>query len=93
MKGAPTFVAEPSGHVWLNPTGNSGMATGGSGDVLTGLIVSFLAQGCDALTASLLGVFIHGAAGDLAAAELGERSLIATDLIDALPEVLGHLEA
>jgi len=91
MKGAPTFVSEPSGHVWLNPTGNCGMATGGSGDVLTGLIVSFLAQGAEPLTAALLGVFVHGAAGDLAAADLGGRSLVATDIIDALPEVLGHL--
>jgi len=92
MKGAPTFVAESDGCVYLNPTGNSGMASGGVGDVLTGIIVSFLAQGCTPIVAALLGVYIHGLAGDFAAAELGERSLVASDLIDALPDVLVHLE-
>lgn len=92
MKGAPTFVAEPEGYVYLNPTGNAGMGSGGVGDVLTGIIVSFLAQGCEPLVAALLGVFIHGLAGDFAAAETGERALIASDLVDALPDVLVHLE-
>jgi NAD(P)H-hydrate epimerase len=92
MKGAPTFVADPDGQIYLNPTGNSGMATGGSGDVLTGIIVSFLAQGCAPLTAALIGVYLHGLAGDFAAAETGERSLIASDLVAALPDVLIHLE-
>jgi NAD(P)H-hydrate epimerase len=92
MKGAPTFVAEPDGHIYLNPTGNSGMASGGVGDVLTGIIVSFLAQGCPPLVATLLGVYIHGLCGDFVAAELGERSLVASDLIEALPDVLGHVE-
>ncbi|MEW5702352.1 MAG: NAD(P)H-hydrate dehydratase [Candidatus Zixiibacteriota bacterium] len=92
MKGAPTFIAAPDGHVYLNPTGNSGMASGGVGDVLTGVIVSFLAQECGPLVAALLGVYIHGLAGDFAAADVGERSLVASDLIEALPEVLGYLE-
>jgi hydroxyethylthiazole kinase-like uncharacterized protein yjeF len=92
MKGAPTFVAEPDGQVYLNPTGNAGMGSGGVGDVLTGIIVSLLAQGCEPLTAALMGVFIHGLAGDFAAAEMGERSLVASDLVVALPDVLQHLE-
>jgi NAD(P)H-hydrate epimerase len=92
MKGAPTFIAEPNGSVYLNPTGNAGMASGGIGDVLTGIVVSFIAQGCDALTAALIGVYVHGLAGDFAAAESGERSLVASDLIAALPDVLVHLE-
>jgi NAD(P)H-hydrate epimerase len=91
MKGAPTFVADPEGHIYLNPTGNSGMATGGVGDVLTGMIVSFLAQGVEPLTAALCGVYLHGAAGDFAAADLGERSLVASDLVTALPSVFPNL--
>ncbi|GAB4324477.1 MAG: NAD(P)H-hydrate dehydratase [Candidatus Zixiibacteriota bacterium] len=93
MKGAPTFVAAPDGSVFLNPTGNSGLGSGGVGDVLTGIIVSFLAQGVDALTAALIGVYIHGLAGDFGASEYGERSLVASDLIAALPDVLQHLES
>ena len=93
MKGAPTFVADPSGDVYLNPTGNSGMATGGSGDVLTGVIVSLLAQGVDPLNASLSGVFLHGLAGDMAAHEFGERSLIASDIVTGLADALNSLTA
>ncbi len=92
MKGAPTFVGEPGGQVYLNPTGNSGMGSGGVGDVLTGIIVSFLAQGVEPLTAALMGVFIHGLAGDFAAADVGERAMVASDMIAALPDVLAHLE-
>ena len=92
MKGSPTFVADSDGMVYLNPTGNSGMGTGGVGDVLTGIIVSFLAQGCEPLAATLMGVYIHGRAGDLGADEHGERSLVASDLVTMLPEVLRELE-
>lgn len=88
MKGAPTFVAEPEGYVYLNPAGNSGMASGGVGDVLTGIIVSLLAQGCSPLVAALCGVYLHGLAGDIGAEALGERALIASDLVGALPEAL-----
>jgi NAD(P)H-hydrate epimerase len=86
MKGAPTFVAEPEGFLYLNPTGNSGMGSGGVGDVLTGIIVSLLAQGCQPLVAALLGTFLHGLAGDLAAETLGPRSLVASDIVAALPD-------
>ena len=92
LKGAHSVVASPDGAVYVNPTGNAGMASGGVGDVLTGIIVSFLAQGLEPLVAALVGVYLHGAAGDYAAAEVGERSLVASDLITALPDVLVHLE-
>jgi NAD(P)H-hydrate epimerase len=91
MKGAPTFVADPTGDVYLNPTGNSGMATGGSGDVLTGVIVSFLAQGVNPLNAALSGVFLHGLAGDIAGHEFGERSLIASEIVIGLPFAMKSL--
>jgi NAD(P)H-hydrate epimerase len=81
LKGYRTLVATPEGVVYINPTGNPGMATGGSGDVLTGLIAGWLAQGLGVTAACLLAVYLHGAAGDLAAAEQGETSLVAGDLL------------
>lgn len=92
MKGAPTFIASSDGEVYLNPTGNSGMATGGMGDVLTGIIVSLLAQGLPPLDAALAGVYLHGMAGDFAAADVGERSLLAGDVVGAIGDALGMLE-
>ena len=92
LKGSPTLVADAEGEVYLNPTGNNGMATGGSGDVLTGAIASLLGQGMSALEAAACGVFVHGSAGDLAAAELSPRSVIAGDLIDFLPEAFAEVE-
>ncbi len=86
LKGVPTIISEPEGKAYINSTGNSGMATGGSGDVLTGMIASFLGQGLSPLDASILGVFMHGYAGDIAALKKGEHSLIASDIIDAIPE-------
>ncbi len=91
LKGSPTLVAEPDGKCFLNPTGNNGMASGGSGDVLSGAIGSFLAQGMSPLNAAISGVFIHGLAGDLAAADLTERGMIAGDIMDYLPEALAVL--
>ncbi|ANS76776.1 bifunctional ADP-dependent (S)-NAD(P)H-hydrate dehydratase/NAD(P)H-hydrate epimerase [Paenibacillus yonginensis] len=85
LKGARTVVAAADGRVFVNATGNPGMATGGTGDVLTGLIASLLAQGHDDVAAACLGVYLHGAAGDKAAAARGSAaSLLAGDLIDAL---------
>ena len=85
VKGAHTAIATPEGNVYFNCTGNPGMATGGSGDVLTGILTGLLAQRYSALNAALLGVFLHGLAGDLAAREKGINSLIASDLIEFLP--------
>jgi hydroxyethylthiazole kinase-like uncharacterized protein yjeF len=90
LKGNLTLVASGRA-VFVNPTGNPGMATGGSGDVLTGMIAGLLAQGLDALDATLLAVYLHGLAGDLAAAALGEVSLAAGDLLGALPEAFQEL--
>jgi NAD(P)H-hydrate epimerase len=86
LKGAHTSVCTPEGMVYFNNTGNPGMATGGSGDVLTGLITSLLAQGCTPEESALLGVWIHGTAGDCASKIVGETGLIATDIINSLPE-------
>jgi ADP-dependent NAD(P)H-hydrate dehydratase / NAD(P)H-hydrate epimerase len=88
LKGAPTVTAVPGGPVYINSTGNPGMATIGSGDVLTGLVAGFQAQGMDEASAAFAAVFVHGAAGDIAAARLGERSLMATDIVDALPSAI-----
>jgi NAD(P)H-hydrate epimerase len=85
LKGAHTAVATPSGHCYFNLTGNPGMATGGSGDALTGMILSLLAQKYPPLDASLLAVYLHGLAGDLAACQKGGQGLIATDVIENIP--------
>jgi NAD(P)H-hydrate epimerase len=84
LKGHRTVIADAT-HAALNHTGNPGMATGGSGDVLTGVITALLCQGLAPFDAARLGVLVHGLAGDLAAAERGQVSLIASDLIDFLP--------
>jgi ADP-dependent NAD(P)H-hydrate dehydratase / NAD(P)H-hydrate epimerase len=80
LKGAYTAIALPSGKVYFNPTGNPGMATGGSGDVLTGTILSFLAQGIPPEHAAIAGVYLHGLAGDLATSEISPEALIASDI-------------
>lgn len=81
FKGAHTAIAAPDGQVYFNNTGNPGMATAGSGDVLTGIIVGLLAQGYDSLESCLLGTWLHGLAGDLAAEAMGQETLVAGDLI------------
>lgn len=86
LKGAGTVIATPLGDVFLNTTGNPGMATGGTGDALTGMIGSLLAQGYRTLEAACYGVYLHGLAGDLAAAEKGEAGMIAGDLIEKIPD-------
>jgi len=88
LKGHRTVVADARGKVSLNKTGNAGMATAGSGDVLTGIIAAFLAQGIPAPDAARLGVYLHGKAGDRAAKKKGKVSLIATDIIKAIPSIL-----
>ena len=91
MKGAFTAVVTPGGTVHFNPTGNPGMATAGSGDVLTGVILALLAGGYKATDAARLAVYVHGLAGDIAADRLGQTSLMASDIIDALPEAFETL--
>ena len=93
LKGHYTAICTPSGHAYLNPTGNAGMATAGSGDVLTGLLTALLARGYQPEAACRLGVYLHGLAGDLAAARLGEESLTASDLVDELPAAFRTLYA
>ena len=90
LKFAPTMVVD-SNQYYQNTTGNPGMATGGSGDVLTGIIAAFLGQGLDAFAACQLGVYIHGKAGDLAALKYGEISMIASDILDCLPKAIQKL--
>lgn len=92
LKGAGTVVALPDGRAGVNPTGNPGMGTAGTGDVLAGVIGALLAQGLDPRCAARVGVHVHGAAGDDAAATTGERGLTASALLDALPGVLRRAE-
>lgn len=91
LKGAHTSIATPEGLTYFNCTGNPGMATGGSGDVLTGILTGLLAQKYSATDASILGVYLHGLAGDLAAIDKGMDSLIASDLVDYLPSAFKEL--
>ena len=92
LKGHYSALCMPDGHVVFNSTGNSGMATAGSGDVLTGVITALLARGYNQSDACQLGMYLHGLAGDLAARELGRESLIASDIIQFLPKAFLHLE-
>jgi ADP-dependent NAD(P)H-hydrate dehydratase / NAD(P)H-hydrate epimerase len=89
LKGHRTLIAQPDGEVWVNTTGNPGMATGGTGDILTGMVAGMIAQNpkrvLDAVTAA---VYLHGLAGDLARETMGEQSLVATDLVHVLPEAM-----
>jgi NAD(P)H-hydrate epimerase len=93
LKGAHTLLADPDGRLWINTTGNPGMATGGTGDVLTGVIGSLLAQSIPLPDAATAAIFLHGLAGDLAARQVGETSLIAGDLIAQLPAAFRHAHA
>jgi NAD(P)H-hydrate epimerase len=91
LKGAYTSVSLPGGEVYFNSTGNPGMATAGSGDVLTGIILSLLAQGYDAAGAAITGVFLHGLAGDIAAEETGYEALTSSDIIYNIGEAYKSL--
>jgi len=92
LKGHRTLIAAPDGAVWVNPTGNPGMATGGTGDILTGMVAGLIAQHPQhALEATALAVYLHGLAGDLASASVGESSLVATDLVRFLPQAFAEM--
>lgn len=93
LKGAYTGISLPGGEYYLNMTGNPGMATGGSGDVLTGMILSFLAQGVKPVDAAFAAVYLHGSAGDIAAEKAGEESLIAGDIIKQLGAAFKKVQA
>ena len=88
LKGHRSLIATPQGELFINPTGNPGMASGGTGDVLTGMIGGLMCQGMDILASLQASVFLHGLAGDKVASEKGEKSLVATDIIQTLPKVL-----
>ncbi|MHB8481230.1 MAG: NAD(P)H-hydrate dehydratase [Nitrospiria bacterium] len=93
LKGAYSLIADRNRSIWINPTGNPGMATAGTGDVLTGIIAGFCAQGHQIPEAAQIGVFLHGLSGDLALEEKGEISLIASDIIEKIPSAIQHLMA
>ena len=87
-KGYRTVTATPDGECYVNSSGNAGMAVGGSGDVLSGILTCLLGQGVEPGRAAAAAVWIHGAAGDLCAARLGQRSMLPSDMIEALSEIL-----
>lgn len=91
LKGHQTVIASPMGEAHSNQTGNSGMATGGMGDVLSGVVGSFMGQGVQPYHAALLGVFLHGLAGDMAAAEMGAFGMLAGDVLNRLPKAIAQL--
>ena len=92
LKGARTIVANKEGEAYINIGDNSGMATGGAGDVLTGIICSLIAQGVDSFSAAIAGVYIHSLAGDLARDIKGERGMIAGDILSQIPQAFLSLE-
>jgi NAD(P)H-hydrate epimerase len=92
LKGAYTSITLPNGDCYFNSTGNPGMATAGCGDVLTGMILSLLAQGCIPEEAAILGAFIHGMAGDLAADDCGQQTIIASDIINYIGKAIRKIE-
>jgi NAD(P)H-hydrate epimerase len=92
LKGAHTAISAPDGTCYFNSTGNPGMATGGSGDVLTGILLGLKAQGYSSLETCLLGVYLHGLAGDLAVKKQGYQALIANDIIENLGKAFRKIE-
>jgi NAD(P)H-hydrate epimerase len=93
LKGARTVIACPDGRVFVNPTGSPGMATGGSGDILTGLVAGLLAQFPDEPPEIVVAaaVWLHGRSGEIAVVRWGEQAMLATDLLAALPEAMAEL--
>ena len=91
LKGHRTLTAAPAGNVLVNTTGNSGLAKGGSGDVLTGIVAALLAQGATAVRAAAVGVWLHGRAGDLAAERLTPYGMTPEDVVSSLPAAIGEI--
>jgi NAD(P)H-hydrate epimerase len=92
LKGRPTVIGTPQGEVWINPTGNSGLATGGSGDVLTGMIAGLMGQGLNPEVAAAIGAYLHGLTADILAREMPECSIIPTDLPGAIPAAIAQVK-
>ena len=93
LKGHRTVIAEPDGVVWVNTTGNPGMATGRTGDILTGMVAGLIAQNRERITEAVIAaVHLHGLAGDVACETMGEQSLVATDILTALPEAFRRVQ-
>jgi NAD(P)H-hydrate epimerase len=92
LKGAPTIAAHPDGYSLMNSSGNAGMASGGTGDVLTGLITALIGQQVEPFSAAAAGAYFHGLAADIAAADVGEPGLTASDILDYLPLVMTEPE-
>lgn len=92
LKGRQTIIATPEGALFCNPTGNPGMASGGTGDVLSGIIGGLMAQGASMVNAAVMGAYVHGLAGDFAAEKMTGRAMLARDLLDALPDAWRHIE-
>ena len=93
LKGPETVVADPDGRLLVNTTGNSGMAKGGSGDVLSGMIAALIGQGAPPFAAAACAVWLHGRAGDLCAGRLTEYAMTPLDMIEGLPAAFADLEA
>jgi len=93
LKGEATIVADPSGRCYVVPTGNPGLASPGTGDVLTGVIAAQLAKGMNGTEAACLGAFLHGFAADLAARQVGTEGMVASDVIESLPAAVERLKA
>ncbi|HOM73326.1 MAG TPA: NAD(P)H-hydrate dehydratase, partial [Armatimonadota bacterium] len=93
LKGASTVIASPSGEAWINSTGSVALASGGTGDILTGAIVGLLAQGLEPLDAAICGVYLHGRAGELTEDKIGDAGVSATDLLPLLPRALAEVGA
>ena len=92
LKGFRTIISNPSGEIYINSSGNVGMATGGMGDALTGIIASFIGQGYSTINSSILGVFVHGKAGDRIASKDSKRGILASQVIKELPKLIFSLE-
>jgi len=93
LKGAYTIVADPTGELWVNPTGSPNLATGGTGDVLTGVIAGLMAQGLEPRPAAVAGVWLHGAAGTALTGTMGEAGTVASDLLAELPRQRARLQS
>jgi len=92
LKGRPTAIGLPDGAVYLNPTGNEGLATGGTGDVLCGLIAGFVAGGISLADAAIVGTYVHGLAAEVYGRDRATRSFMSSDLIDMIPAALQEVE-